>query len=109
MASTAWGTSGIKDLLGCRKGELVWPNANTNLLHPRTVLPMLTTTLEPGIHWLASAVYGCPSEGALDIQADQAGEVLKHSPEQDLKVKFSEGTTLTIVTHSGREIVLNLQ
>ncbi|MEK4347833.1 DUF2264 domain-containing protein [Paenibacillus sp. FSL P4-0184] len=107
MASTAWGTSAIKDLLGCRKGELVWPNANTNLLYPRTVLPMLTSTLEPGIHWLASAVYGCPSEGALDIQADQADEVLKHSPEQDLKVKFSEGT-LTIVTHFGREIVLNI-
>ncbi|AIQ35131.1 hypothetical protein R50345_11250 [Paenibacillus sp. FSL R5-0345] len=108
MASTAWGTSAIKDLLGCRKGELVWPNANTNLLRPRTVLPMLTTTLQPGIHWLVSAVYGSPSEGALDIQADQADKVLKHSPEQDLKVKFSEGT-VTIVTHSGREIVLNLQ
>ncbi|WP_440961981.1 DUF2264 domain-containing protein [Paenibacillus nitricinens] len=108
MASTAWGTSGIKDLLGCRKGELVWPNANTNLLRPRTVLPMLTTTLLPGIHWLASAIFGSPSEEALDIQADQADDVFKHSPEQDLKVKLSDGA-LTIVTLSGREIVLNLQ
>ncbi|WP_313641584.1 hypothetical protein [Paenibacillus sp.] len=58
---------------------MVWPNANMNLLRPRTVL---TTTLELGIHWLASAVYGSPSEGAWDIQADQAGEILKYSPEQ---------------------------
>jgi hypothetical protein len=108
MASTAWGTSGIKDLLGGRKSELVWPNANTNLLHPRTVLPMLTTTLRPGLHWLVSAVYGSPSKGAWDIHADQADEILKHTPEQDLKVSWSEGT-ITISTHSGREIVLNLQ
>jgi hypothetical protein len=108
IVSTAWGTSGIKDLLGGRKSELVWPNANTNLLHPRTVLPMLTTTLRPGLHWLVSAVYGSPSKGAWDIQADQADEILKHTPEQDLKVKWGEGT-ITLATHSGREIVLNLQ
>jgi hypothetical protein len=108
IASTAWGTCGIKDLLGCRKGELVWPNANTNLLRPRTVLPMLTNTLKPGIHWLASAVYGSPSEETWDYRADQADEILKYSPEQELKVKFHE-ETVTIVSHFGREIVLDLQ
>lgn len=57
-ASSAWGTSAVKGLLGYEKAVLVWPNANTNLLHPRTVLPTLTMSLEPGIHWLAAAVYG---------------------------------------------------
>ncbi len=107
LASTSWGTCGIKVLIGCRKGELVWPNANTNLLRPRTVLPTLTASLKPGIHWLASAVYGYASGDAWGKRADQIGEILKHSPEHDLNVKFSK-ETVTIVTHSGREIVLKL-
>lgn len=60
-AATPWGTSAIQGLKGYTKAQLISPNANTNLLHPRTVLPTLTASLEPGVHWLASAVYGDPS------------------------------------------------
>jgi hypothetical protein len=50
------GSSGIRDLLGARQGQVVRLDPNTNLLHPRTVLPTLTAQHEPGEHWLACAV-----------------------------------------------------
>jgi hypothetical protein len=55
------GTSAVLGLLGYEKAELVRPNANTNILHPRTVLPTLQASLAVGTHWLVSAIYGDPS------------------------------------------------
>lgn len=52
------GASGIRSLLGNSRPLLVYPQTNTNLLHARTVLPMLQTSVEKGVTWLASAVYG---------------------------------------------------
>jgi hypothetical protein len=112
-ASTPYGTSGITSLLGGWKGELIWPNANTNLLHPRTVLPTLTTSLEPGVHWLASAVYGSPSAGTeqgtagLNDPAAAVSAVLQQSPGQQLNVVIS-GRTVSVTTHTGKEIVIPL-
>lgn len=112
-AFTEWGTSSIKGLLGVWKGELVWPNPNTNLLRPRTVLPTLTSSLKPGVHWLASAVYGSPSSGAeqgkanLNNAAAAVSAVLQHSPEQELNVAFSNGS-VRVITHSGSEMVIPL-
>lgn len=63
-AASPYGASGVLNLLGYRTAELIRPNANTNVLHPRTVLPTLQTSLEPGLHLLAAAVYGDPSPGA---------------------------------------------
>jgi hypothetical protein len=40
-----------------RTGELVAPFSGTNVLHPRTVLPMLRAGYAPGEHRLACAVY----------------------------------------------------
>ncbi|GAA2621079.1 DUF2264 domain-containing protein [Dactylosporangium fulvum] len=40
-----------------RTGELVAPIAGTNVLHPRTVLPMLRSDHPPGEHRLRTAVY----------------------------------------------------
>ncbi|MBW4079857.1 DUF2264 domain-containing protein [Paenibacillus sp. S150] len=105
--TTAWGTSGIKGLLGYVKAELVRPNANTNLLRPRTVLPTLTASLAPGIHWLASAVYGYPSNAAKCRLSEQAAGILKQSPEHNLHVAFGE-QTVTVLTNTGREIVIRL-
>ncbi|MNC52661.1 hypothetical protein D3C75_1020200 [compost metagenome] len=102
-AATAWGTSAVKGLSGYGKAELIRPNANTNLLHPRTVLPALTASLEPGIHWLASAVFGDPSGGSLLYRA---GDVLEQSPGSMLNVVF-EKRAITIITSSGRELILN--
>ncbi|AWV32351.1 DUF2264 domain-containing protein [Paenibacillus odorifer] len=96
--STAWGTSGVKGLIGYEKAELIWPNANTNLLHPRTVLPTLTTFLEPGIHWLASAVYGDPS-------GDSCGGILEQSPESILKVAFDKDI-IKVLTSSEAEFII---
>lgn len=53
-----WGTSGIVDLSGDREATMVWPEGNTNLIHPRTVIPTLTGCFEPGTHWLTCAVLG---------------------------------------------------
>lgn len=52
------GLSGIHGLIGYGKAELIYLNANTNVLHPRTVLPSLLADLEPGSHLLASAICG---------------------------------------------------
>ncbi|WP_179292068.1 DUF2264 domain-containing protein [Paenibacillus campinasensis] len=59
-AGSAWGISGVRSLLGYDGARLIWPNANTNVLRPRTVIPTLTASLQPGVHWLASAIYGDP-------------------------------------------------
>lgn len=106
--STAWGTSGIKGLTGYGKAELIWPNANTNLLRPRTVLPTLTATLEPGIHWLASAVYGDPPADSSAQQVNGAGNILEQSPEALLQVSFAEDG-ITVQTTGGTEIFIPIQ
>lgn len=49
--------SGIRDLTGIRQGVVLRPDANTHLLWPRTLLPVLRGKLEPGEHWLVTAVY----------------------------------------------------
>jgi hypothetical protein len=60
--STGW--SGIRDLRGDRQGTVVRTDPNTNLLHPRTVLPTLVSKHNVGEHWLVCAVLGLPGEGA---------------------------------------------
>jgi hypothetical protein len=50
-------TSVIVDLHRVRTGELVVPFAGTNVLHPRTVLPMLRAEYPPGEHLIFAAVY----------------------------------------------------
>ncbi|RCW47508.1 DUF2264 domain-containing protein [Paenibacillus prosopidis] len=62
-ASSSWGTSGIRLLYGSGKMELIHPNANTNLLHARTVIPTATASLSPGISWLVTGVYGHSQSG----------------------------------------------
>jgi Uncharacterized protein conserved in bacteria len=60
LARFPWGMSGILDLLAEREGELVWPEANTNLLHPRSAIPTLRGSHAPGESWLACAVLALP-------------------------------------------------
>ncbi|HEY0828794.1 MAG TPA: DUF2264 domain-containing protein [Bacilli bacterium] len=62
-ASNGLGASGIKCLYGGGKAELIHPNANTNLIHTRTVIPTVRATIEPGIAWLVTSVYGEPGSG----------------------------------------------
>ncbi|MFC4598437.1 DUF2264 domain-containing protein [Cohnella hongkongensis] len=60
FASCSVATSGIVGLRGYARAELIHPQANTNLLYPRTLLPTLRAELETGVHWLISAVFGQP-------------------------------------------------
>jgi hypothetical protein len=53
-----WGISAIHNLSGFDRAECVYPEPNTNLLKPRTLLPSLCTRLEPGDQVLISAVFG---------------------------------------------------
>lgn len=60
MAACSWGVSGIRLLYGSGKPELLYPNSNTNLMNPRTVIPTVKASIGPGIHWLATAVFAEP-------------------------------------------------
>ena len=57
-----YNVGGIVDPTGTRHGEVIQPSANTNLLHPRTVLPTLHGEHSPGVHWLVSLlpISHCP-------------------------------------------------
>ena len=57
-AKSAFGTVGLIDLDGSRRGWIVqaWPN--TNLRFPRTIIPALTGRLPPGEHLLVTAASG---------------------------------------------------
>lgn len=107
-AATPWGTSAIKGLMGYTKAQLISPNANTNLLHPRTVLPTLSASLEPGVHWLASAVYGDPSSAPLTDGAKELGLMLEQTPEDRLNVKL-DGERIIVLTSGGTELSIPVQ
>ncbi len=61
LVETVGGWSGLRDLLGQRTGLIVRPDPNTNLLFPRSVLPVLQGYHEPGSYWLACAVLAQPA------------------------------------------------
>lgn len=103
--STIWGLSAVKGLLGDWKPELVWPNANTNLLRPRTVLPTLTAALAPGVHWLASAVYGDPSAESFEGGISRADDILGQSPESMLNIVLNKDS-ITVVSSGGAEVII---
>lgn len=46
--------AGLVDPLASRAGAIVMPTPNSNLLHPRTVLPTLRASHAPGVHWLVT-------------------------------------------------------
>jgi hypothetical protein len=50
------GNSGIRDLWAGRNGRVLRVDPNSNLMAPRTVLPVLLDFHEPGAYWLACAV-----------------------------------------------------
>ncbi len=70
------GGSGLRDLLGRRAGRVLRVDPNTNLLHPRTVLPSLLAEHEPGEHWLACAVLADPDAAGWQLDWDQPPALL---------------------------------
>lgn len=91
LAHLPWGMSGIANVSGHHQATIVYPEANTNLLKPRTMLPTLTSRLEPGEHLLISAVFGATSsennEGRWStppsVLIDSAGQAVIRSAELD--------------------------
>ncbi|WP_159881771.1 DUF2264 domain-containing protein [Paenibacillus puerhi] len=76
-AGQPWGISGMKCLYGSGACELFVPQANTNLMNPRTVLPTVKARFEPGVSWLVTAVCGEPLDentGSIDGLARRASE-----------------------------------
>ncbi len=65
-AISAYGASGAVALHGWGKADLLYVQTNTNVLHPRTVIPTLTVSLPAGTSLLASAFYGQPETAATD-------------------------------------------
>ena len=61
-AHGGYGTSAIYALSGYEKGEVLSPECNTNLMHPRTVLPTLHARIGPGVTRLVCAVYCAPGD-----------------------------------------------
>jgi hypothetical protein len=62
--------SGMHDPLRQRAGEIIFADANSNLLHPNSAIPALRGNLLPGRHWLAAAVLGHFREGGAKIWAE---------------------------------------
>ncbi len=91
-----FGFTGLRDLRGGRAGVLLDPAANTNLIEPLTVLPMLKQQLDPGRHLLACAVFARPgvtdpgpawsnppqleADDATLTVRDPAGDTVYHGP-----------------------------
>lgn len=95
-AVNATGHSGIHGLLGYDEGLIVYPNANTNLLHPRTVLPTLVAALEPGTHLLAAAVYGQPGNGEVPELAEALQGLGVTVEPGTVVIKLEDGEALRI-------------
>ncbi|GAB2676696.1 DUF2264 domain-containing protein [Paenibacillus thermoaerophilus] len=81
FASNALGTSGIACLYGDGRADLVYPNANTNLLHPRTVIPSVRASVAPGIAVIATAVCGMPGNGTSSARLEDAPRAVERDGE----------------------------
>ncbi|WP_062050911.1 DUF2264 domain-containing protein [Bacillus sp. JCM 19034] len=64
------GACGIKNIDGNGCSKAIHPNANTNIMNPRTVIPTVTARFEKGAHLFINAVYAEPkSQGENWLQA----------------------------------------
>jgi len=78
IAHGEMGTSAIYAIQGYTEGEVIVPEANTNLMAPRTVIPTLHTTIPAGTTTLVCAVF------------TDAGDAVPHEiPEEVLNIAQS--------------------
>jgi hypothetical protein len=63
---TPWGFTGIRDLRGQREAQIQPAPPNTNLIEPRTVVPVMLAEHQAGCFVLASAVLATDREEAAD-------------------------------------------
>ncbi|NGM67741.1 DUF2264 domain-containing protein [Natronolimnobius sp. AArcel1] len=60
---TPGGSSGVRDLRSDRAGEAIRQEPNTNVCHPRTVVPTLVGEHGPGVHWLVTVATAASPDG----------------------------------------------
>ena len=71
--------SGIRDLAQKRVGEIIEALPNTNLLFPKSRIPTLKSELEPGEHWLHTAVLGTATIAEFENHWPQPPRVSRES------------------------------
>ena len=69
--------SGIRDLMQKRAGEINYVLPNTNLLYPKSLIPMLKSEHVPGEDWLICAVLGTSTVAEFESNWNQAPQVRK--------------------------------
>lgn len=89
------GVSGIIDLSGERKLDMVYPNSNTNLMYSRTIIPTLVGEIKPGIHFLASYVYA-------DLDNKSTEEFIRNIPNLEIK-----GDKINIFSRDKNKIIFS--
>jgi hypothetical protein len=62
MARTPAGASGIRDLAGERYAAVIPAQPNTNVIHPRTLVPTLLGRYPAGRHLIVTAVFATAEE-----------------------------------------------
>lgn len=70
LAVSKAGVSGIVDLLGTGSGRVQDADGNSNLIAPRTVIPMVVGQTGAGKTWLASQVFAIPSHSEEGLPDD---------------------------------------
>lgn len=69
------GSTGIFALQGYARGEVVWPEPNTNLMYPRTLIPTLHAEIRPGETRLACAVWVADGDEAPEVIPEEVLEI----------------------------------
>ncbi len=93
--------AGLIDPLASRIGSMVRPAPNSNLLHPRTILPTLRADYAPGVHWLVTllpltcnpAVFLHLLEPAVEAVTSDDGALVNLPSGRRLKLSVSDGVS----------------
>lgn len=105
LIGNSLGSSGVAGKLGYERAELIYPNANTNVLYPRTVIPTLRGRLRPGNHWLIAAIYGNPACPGAKKSARISPPESAHEPSGMVDVGQNE---IRIKTFTGQVKVIRM-
>lgn len=89
---------GIKVLYstGAASTDLIAPHSNTNIMHPRTVIPTIKMSLQPGSHWLVTAVYGEPATANVHSRWNLCPSA--HAADKELLILLS-GSSVPVFKH----------
>jgi len=71
------GSTALFALAGYERGEVLQPEPNTNLIHPRTLIPTLHARIQPGETRLVCAVYASTGDSAPDSLPEEVLEIAK--------------------------------